>query len=79
MKAYKIELLVIDFDGLGEEGIKTELENTEFANHCMSPQLKSIKGVDIGDWHDKHPLNLISACEQEYHRLFRYDDRINDN
>lgn len=40
MKAYKVEILIIDFDGVGEEGIKHELGNANFANDLIAYLLK---------------------------------------
>jgi hypothetical protein len=68
MKAYKVELLIIDLENTGESEIIELLENTRF----IYPQVKDIISVDIGDWHDKHPLNLRETCEEEYKRLFGY-------
>jgi hypothetical protein len=70
MKAYKVEILIIDFDGLGENGIKIELENANFANDCIHPNVKNIKSVDIGEWTDSHPLNITTTANDEYKRLF---------
>ena len=42
MKVYKVELMIIDFDGLGADAIKDEIENTHYANHCISPTVKNI-------------------------------------
>lgn len=65
MKAYKVELLVIDFENIGEEEIVTLLENGKY----IYPQVKDIKGVDI-EWSDDHPLNKRETCDSEYKRLF---------
>lgn len=70
MKAYKVELLIIDHDGLEAKGIQEELENTEFANHCMHPNVMKIVGKDIGEWDDDHPLNSYTTMESEYKKLF---------
>lgn len=70
MKAYKVEILIIDFDKLGAEGIKEELENTRYANDCISPDVKNIQEVDLGEWDDDHPLNNPDTCDEEYKRLF---------
>ena len=71
MKAYKVELLIIDFDEIGEKEIRYQIENTRYSNDCISPQIKSVKGTDIGEFHDNHPLNLKSTCDEEYNRLFK--------
>ena len=70
MKAYKIELLIVDIDGIGEESIKAEVENARYPNDCVNPQVKSIECRDIGQWHDDHPLNKRATADAEYQRLF---------
>jgi hypothetical protein len=57
MRAYKVELLIIDFDNVGDE-IKDVIENQKFPNYCIHPEVIGMKSVDIGDWDDDHPLNL---------------------
>lgn len=70
MKVMKIEILVIDFDGVGEDGIKSVIENSRYPNRCINPEVKDIKTVDIGEWSDDHPLNNMTTCDEEYKRLF---------
>jgi hypothetical protein len=70
MKAYKVELLIVDFDEVGPKGIAQELENARYGNRCMSPQVMAVEGADIGEWSDEHPLNRRSAAAEEYKRLF---------
>ena len=70
MKAYKIELLIIDFDEVGEDGITDVIENTRYPNRCISPDVKKVTEVDIGEWNDDHPLNSARTCEDEYRALF---------
>ncbi len=70
MKAYKIEVLIIDHDELGEEGILDEMENVNYANDCISLNIKSIESRDIGEWHDDHPLNKHETADAEYQRIF---------
>jgi hypothetical protein len=36
MKVYKVELIIIDFDNLGADGIKTEIEDARYANNVCS-------------------------------------------
>ena len=57
MKAYLVTTLVIDFDGLGSDGIVTEMENAHYPNRCIAPLVQEITGFDIGEWDDDHPLN----------------------
>jgi hypothetical protein len=66
MKAYKVELLVIDIKNVGEQEITQLIENTSY----IYPKVKDVKCVDIGEWNDVHPLNKRDTCESEYKRLF---------
>lgn len=69
MKAYKVELLIIDFDNVGDE-IASEIENANYPNDCISPQVMSIQEADIGEWDDNHLLNQNDTIMSEYIRLF---------
>ena len=71
MKAYKIELLVIDYEDMGEEEIRMEIENARYANDCINPAIKSVERRAIGQWNDDHPLNKKSTADAEYWRLFK--------
>lgn len=68
MKAFKVELLIIDQDDIGGEEIVSVLENVKYPNWCIFPRVKNIVGVDIGEWADDHPLNFKGNAE--YDRLF---------
>ena len=70
MKAYKIELLIIDFDEVGSAGIVDEIENAHYGNDCISPYVQKVEVRDIGQWSDEHPLNQSDTCDEEYARLF---------
>lgn len=67
MKAYKIEVLVLDFEGVGEGNIVTELENMRF----VSAYAMNTSEADIGQWSDDHPLNHATTWLDEAERLFR--------
>jgi len=69
MKAMKVEILILDFDNLGEEGVREALENGRYPNRCISPDVKSIKSVEI-DWNDDHPLNKAGTSASAYRDLF---------
>lgn len=71
MKAYKVELVIIDFDKLGPEGILDTLEETRYANDCIYPKVVNIESADIGEWTDEHPLNNSNSMLREYNRLFK--------
>ncbi len=67
MKAYKIEVLVIDFESAGEQDIRQSIENCKYISaHCMNA-----KQADIGQWSDDHPLNQRDKMHQAYLDLFR--------
>lgn len=70
MKAYRVELLIVDSDNLGDEDIKEVIEETRYPNRCISPEVMSIEGKDIGEWHDEHPLNQLSTSKEYYTQLF---------
>lgn len=71
MKAYKVEILVIDFDELGQSGIEREIENVNYPNDCISPTIFGIKEVDIGEWYDDHPLNKYDTKYEYYEKHFK--------
>ena len=70
MKAYKLEILVVDFDELEREGIREAIANARFPNDCLSLEVKSIVEKDIGEWCDEHPLNSYDTADQYYKALF---------
>ncbi len=73
MKAYRIELLVIDFDGIGGGEIQAVLEAERFPNDCINLSVKRVDSQDIGAWTDDHPLNRAGTSSAEYERLFGSD------
>ena len=73
MKAYRIELLVIDFDGIGGDEIQAVLEAERFPNDCINLKIQRVDSRDIGDWTDDHPLNRAETSSAEYERLFGAD------
>jgi hypothetical protein len=70
MKAYKIEVLIIDRGDIGKVGISEVLENGPYPNDCIAPQVKKIEEREIGEWNEDHPLNLRKTAADEYKRLF---------
>jgi hypothetical protein len=65
IKAYKIEMLVLDFEDSGEEAIRDTIEGSRHLN----AQVMSSKSVDI-DWSDDHPLNQCGTTARAYQDLF---------
>ena len=70
MKAYKVELLIVDFDEVGPEFITVHIENAHYPNRCMAPHVMRIRGQEIGEWTDEHPLNKYTTMHQAYNELF---------
>lgn len=69
VKVYKIEVMIIDFDNVGEEEIADVIENTRYPNHCISPQVKSVESRTL-EWNDDHPLNKLETSDSTYKGLF---------
>lgn len=70
MKVYSLEIMVIDFDDCGGEEIKDMIENARYPNHAITPNVKKITSIDIGEWSDSHPLNNKETSDSEYRSLF---------
>lgn len=70
MKAYKLEILIVDHDQCGADEIKSVIENQRYPNWCISPNVMSITERDIGEWHDDHPLNKYGTMARHYTDLF---------
>lgn len=65
MKAYKLEVLVIDYEQHGIDEAKSSIENNRyFFNSVMN-----IKQAEIGDQHDDHPLNKCGTMAHAYYNL----------
>ena len=73
MKAYKVEILIIDFDELGQTQIIEELVNANFPNDCITMNVKNIVEKNIGEWSDDHPLNKRATADAEYQKLFNHE------
>lgn len=74
MKAYKLEVVIIDHDNLGQDEIKEVLENTRYPNWCISPKVIDLKETDIGEWDDNHPLNNTRLFLPYIKKLFPNPD-----
>ncbi len=68
-KVYKIEILVIDHDQLGQAEVVRVIENTKYPNYCINPSVENIRSVDV-DWSDDHPLNNSGTSAAAYRDLF---------
>lgn len=70
MKAYKLEVLIFDFDDVGGNDIKEIIENTKYPNYCIRPHVKSIISADIGEWSDNHVIHKRGMDDIEYKKVF---------
>lgn len=68
MNVHKVVLMVIDFDDIGAESVKSVIESARYPNRCISPRVMKLDTQDIGEWQDDHPLN--HRDEEEFDRLF---------
>ena len=57
MKAYRLTVLIVDFDDLGRMQVQRTIELQRYPNHCISPEVLDIEEAEIGEWTDDHPLN----------------------
>jgi hypothetical protein len=73
MKVHKVVLTVIDFDGLGQQGVIDALETARYPNRCIAPSVMAIDTRDCGEWRDDHPLNNTDTAAAEMARLFGQD------
>lgn len=70
MKAFKIELLVIDFENVGSD-IPRMIEDQKYPNYCIAPKVMSVQEADIGEWNDDHPLNKRRSKKEYYDTIFK--------
>jgi hypothetical protein len=70
IKVFKLEVLIFDFDGIGKQEVISVLEDTNYPNHCISPQIKKVEVREV-EWSEDHPLNKRDTSEQAYKDLFK--------
>ncbi len=73
MKIHKIELIVIDFNNLGDFAVCDKIESARYPNDCIIPQVLRVETRDCGEWNANHPLNRKSSRIAEIDRLFGTD------
>jgi hypothetical protein len=66
MKAYRVVLLVLDFEDPGKKELKALIE---MARH-VEPSVVSMAEAEIGEWDDDNPLKHEDTREAEMKRLF---------
>ncbi len=69
MKVHRVELFIIDFDGLGKSGIIENLQADVYPNHCMMPSVISVETREV-TWREDHPLNISSTMHEACRQLF---------
>lgn len=67
MKAYKYEVIVIDFENYGSECYKCEIEQSEYIRGSVI----SVQEADIGEWSDDHILNKTNTPYHEKMKFFK--------
>ena len=70
MEVHRVEVLVIDGDEVGADGVKQIIENTKYPNWCIDPLVMSIETRQV-DFHDDHPLNKMDTFEEAYRQIFK--------
>ena len=70
MKVHVVTLTIIDLDDIGADEIKVVIENVNYPNRCISPDVVNIETADVGEWSDDHPLNDKRTAPAEWIRLF---------
>ena len=68
-KVHRVEILIVDHDDLGADGIRQVLESTRYPNHCISPQVAAVQTREV-DWTDGHPLNQKRSWRAAFAALF---------
>lgn len=57
MKAYKLELIVVDYDDFGEDEIVSTIEDSCENWGGIVVMVTKVASAEIGEWSDDHPLN----------------------
>ncbi len=69
VEVFKVELMVVDHDGVGEAEVRSLLENARYPNHCISPNVSGMNSRDV-TWSDDHPLNNRRLWLGAFRELF---------
>ena len=69
LNVYRVEVMVIDHDEVGPEGVKAAIENARYPNRCIHPEVMGIETRQV-DWHEQHPLNLNTQMKDAFRKLF---------
>jgi len=69
MKVYKMILMFVDRDDLGQDGAREILEVLRDLGTGYSPSVMSVEERDV-KWSDSNPLNNSRTMGTEFARLF---------
>jgi len=69
VQVHRVVLLIVDHDRLGADGVRDNIENTRYPNHCIYPHVMRIETRTV-DWHDGHPLNNTNKQARAFRDLF---------
>lgn len=68
-QVHRVEVLIVDTDDVGPDGVRRLLEHTRYPNRAISPHVMGIETRAV-DWSDEHPLNRAATTEGAYRELF---------
>jgi hypothetical protein len=66
MKVHLLQVLVIDHDALGVDEVERVLEDANYPNDCIAPNVIKSQTAEVGD----NPLNHSNTQAAEIERLF---------
>lgn len=69
VKVHRVEILIVDHDNLGAEGVKAAIESTHYPNRCIAPKVMKTETRAV-QWSDEHPLNSRDTQREAFERLF---------
>jgi hypothetical protein len=69
MKAYKVELLIIDDGDLGADAIKSVIQTTRFASNVKA-RVMSVGERELGNIDQNHPLRVPTTEQREFEQTF---------
>lgn len=68
-KVFKIELMVLDLENIGQKEIVDMITFARYPNNAIAPIVMKVESRDI-EWTDKHPINKMATYDKEFERLF---------
>ncbi len=68
-RVHRVEVLIIDHDDVGADGVRDLLEHTKYPNRAIRPHVMGVESREV-EWTDEHPLNHTATCGDTYRRLF---------